>query len=321
MDIGLMVEGQDGLTWDRWRHILALAERLNFPTLFRSDHYFIGTHQQSLEAYLSFVLAATETSRIRFGPLVSPITFRRPVNVARMAAQLDELSDGRFVLGLGGGWNEDEHRAYGVRFPPLRERFDRLEEALQLTQTLWNDNPASYDGRFYQLDGVDSQPRPPAGRPPILIGGAGEKRTLRIAAQYASEWNCLMLAPDDYAHKVDVFERHCEDLGRDPSTVRRSMMVFGLVGPTQKHIDGVTDIAMRRFLPRVAPGETISRDEFHKRFRAMGSIVGATDELLDTLGRLAEHGLDEVQFQHLKFDDDDIPEYLAADIAPQVKAL
>ena len=317
MDIGLMVEGQDGLTWDRWRHILALAERLNFPTLFRSDHYFIGTHQQSLEAYLSFVLAAMETSRLRFGPLVSPVTFRRPVNVARMAAQLDQLSDGRFVLGLGGGWNEDEHRAYGVPFPPLSERFDRLEEALQLTKTLWNDNPASYDGRFYQLDSVDCQPRPPAGRPPIIIGGAGEKRTLRIAAQYADEWNCLMLSPDVYAHKVDVFERHCEDVGRDPSTVRRSMMIFGLVGPTQVHIDRVTDIAMRRF----APGEDVSQDDFRQRFKARGSIVGGTDELLDTLGRLAQHGLGEVQFQHLNFDDDDIPEYLARDIAPQVSAL
>ena len=127
MNIGLMVEGQNGLTWERWGHILALAERLGFPSLFRSDHYFIGPQQSSLDAYLSFVLAAKETRRLRFGPLVTPVTFREPVNVARMAAQVDVLSKGRFVMGMGAGWNQAEHRAYGIPFPPAEERFDRLE--------------------------------------------------------------------------------------------------------------------------------------------------------------------------------------------------
>ena len=139
MDIGLMVEGQNGLTWDRWLHILKLAERLEFPTVFRSDHYFISqqNQQDSLEAYLSFVMAARETERIRFGPLVSPVTFRSPVDVGRMAAQLDALSGGRFVMGMGAGWNEGEHRAYGIPFPPIKERMDRLEEAIQLVRALW----------------------------------------------------------------------------------------------------------------------------------------------------------------------------------------
>jgi len=137
MRIGLMVEGQNGLTWERWAHILDLAERLGFPTVFRSDHYFIGRQQDSLEAYLSFVMAAIRTSTIRFGPLVSPVTFRSPADVARMAAQIDVLSGGRFVMGLGAGWNEAEHRAYGIPFPSIGERFDRLEEAIQLTKALW----------------------------------------------------------------------------------------------------------------------------------------------------------------------------------------
>ncbi|HEX6031183.1 MAG TPA: LLM class flavin-dependent oxidoreductase, partial [Tepidiformaceae bacterium] len=111
MDVGLMVEGQNGLTWERWERILKMAERLGFPTVFRSDHYFIGkaNQQDSLEAYLSFVMAARDTSRIRFGPLVTPVTFRSPVDVGRMAAQIDQLSGGRFVMGLGAGWNEPEH--------------------------------------------------------------------------------------------------------------------------------------------------------------------------------------------------------------------
>src|SRR5687767_394718 len=143
-----MVEGQNGLTWERWIHILHLAERLDFPTLFRSDHYFIGRQQDSLEAYLSFAIAARETQRIRFGPLVSPVTFRSPIDVARMAAQLDALSGGRYVMGMGAGWNESEHRAYGIPFPPLRERMDRLEEAIHVVKTLWRDSPASFEGSY-----------------------------------------------------------------------------------------------------------------------------------------------------------------------------
>jgi alkanesulfonate monooxygenase SsuD/methylene tetrahydromethanopterin reductase-like flavin-dependent oxidoreductase (luciferase family) len=154
MRIGLMIEGQNGLTWERWSHILQMAERLKFPSVFRSDHYFIGPQQDSLEAYLSFVLAARETSTIRFGPLVTPVTFRAPVNVARMAAQIDLLSGGRFVMGMGAGWNEAEHSAYGIPFPPVKERFDRLEEAIRLTRALWA-GPATFDGRYYQLREAD----------------------------------------------------------------------------------------------------------------------------------------------------------------------
>src|SRR5688572_29311718 len=135
MQIGLMVEGQNALTWERWIHILHAAERLGFPTVMRSDHYFIGQQQDSLEAYLSFAVAARETSKIRFGPLVSPVTFRSPVDVGRMAAQLDQLSGGRFVMGVGAGWNEAEHKAYGINFPPVKERFDRLDEAIQVMKT------------------------------------------------------------------------------------------------------------------------------------------------------------------------------------------
>ncbi|MGH2608772.1 MAG: TIGR03560 family F420-dependent LLM class oxidoreductase, partial [Tepidiformaceae bacterium] len=248
MDIGLMVEGQNGLTWERWLHILKLAERLGFPTVFRSDHYFISqaNQQESLEAYLSFVLAARETERIRFGPLVSPVTFRSPVDVGRMAAHVDALSGGRFVMGMGAGWNEAEHRAYGIAFPPIKERMDRLEEAIQVVRTLWGPGPASYEGKHYRLENVDCQPKPArAGGPPILIGGAGEKRTLKLVAQYAAEWNSVGLAPEAYAGKVAALERHCAAEGRDPATIRRSMMMFAILGRTEKALDAVAARMMR----------------------------------------------------------------------------
>ncbi|MEO6397259.1 MAG: TIGR03560 family F420-dependent LLM class oxidoreductase, partial [Tepidiformaceae bacterium] len=287
MKIGLMVEGQNGLTWERWRRILAMAERLEFPSVFRSDHYFIGPQQDSLEAYLSFVMAASETKSIRFGPLVSPVTFRSPVDVGRMAAQLDVLSGGRFVMGLGAGWNEAEHVAYGIPFPPVKKRFDRLEESINLMKALWAPGGANYDGNYYSLASVDCQPKPGEGRPPILIGGGGEKRTLKLVARYADEWNGVNLTAETYRHKSEVLERHCGAEGRDPDTIRRSMMAFAIVGPTDADIDHATERLMSMW--GVAAGT--SPADYRKSAKARGMICGRTDEVVETLGELAELGL------------------------------
>ncbi|MEZ4553063.1 MAG: TIGR03560 family F420-dependent LLM class oxidoreductase [Dehalococcoidia bacterium] len=314
MDIGLMVEGQNGLTWERWRHIVGLAERLGFPSVHRSDHYFIGTQQSSIEAYLSLAVAAVDTSRIRLGPLVSPVTFRHPVDVARAAAQLDVLSEGRFKLGVGAGWNEPEHRAYGLPFPGAKERLDRLEEALQVMRALWDEDDATFEGRYYSLHGATMLPRATRGRPWVTVGGAGERRTLRLVAQYADEWNCVALTPEAYLAKREVLDRHCAEVGRDPATIRRSMMVFGAMGYSASDVER----ALRRLPGRVAgPLDSGLRD----RLRARGMLVGTTDEVIEQLGRLAAAGVEEVQIQHLDFDSDDVPEYLATDIAQRVASL
>ena len=316
MRVALMVEGQNGLTWERWRHILRLAERLNFPSLFRSDHYFTGpittSQQDSLECFLSFVMAAEETSSLRFGPMVTPVTFRRPVDVGRMAAQIDQLSAGRFVMGLGAGWNQPEHDAYGLDFPSTKERFDRLEDAIRMMRALWRPGAASYAGRYYQLDGADCRPIPEPGRPPILIGGGGERRTIPMAAQYADEWNCVSLTPEAYGHKRDVMARACEAIDRDPNEIEHSMMMFHAVGPPEL-LEAGGQLAQRMF-----GGQGRSLEDFLAEFKAMGRLVGGADEVVDSLGRLAEAGVAEVQFQHFMFDRDDVPEFLARDVAPQV---
>jgi len=314
MEISLMVEGQNGLTWDKWSHILGKAEAAGLAGVFRSDHFFIGEQQESLEPYLSFVMASLQTSRIRFGPLVTPVTFRPPVNVGRMAAQIDQLSNGRFVLGLGGGWNEAEHKAYGVHFPPVGERLNRLEEAINVMQGLWSPGPATYNGRYYSLDEALCLPKPPKGRPTLLIGGSGEKKTLRLVAQHAHEWNAISMLPEPYAHKIEILAEHCEAVGRDPTTIKRSMMTFGILGPHQEN----SADHLRWFLrkePTVTPKELISAA------RERGMIVGSTDEVIDRLGALAELGLQEVMFQHLDFDDDDFIEYLGTELIPRAAAL
>jgi F420-dependent oxidoreductase-like protein len=317
MDIGLMVEGQNGLAWEQWLHHLQLAERLGLASVHRSDHYFIQAAQQqsSIEAYLSLAVAAVETERVRFGPLVSPVTFRRPVDIARMAAQLDVLSGGRFKLGVGAGWNEPEHTAYGLPFPPVKERLDRLEEALQLMRALWTQDEATFEGQYFSVRGARMLPKPEGRRPWVTIGGSGEQRTLRLVAEYADEWNCTSLTPEVYATKAEALERHCKAIGRDPSTIRRSMMIFDAIGPTEADVE--------RRIARVAPGRVDpgSTSELRQRLRERGMLVGTADEVAEQLGQYAELGMQEVQVQHLEFDSDDVPAFLAEEIAPRVASL
>ena len=317
MEISLTVDGHHGLTWERWSDVVGMAERLGFSSLRMSDHYFYLNHRDSLDPYLAFVVAARETRRIRFGPLVTPVTFREPVNVGRMAAQIDVLSGGRFVLGLGAGWLEAEHLAYGIPFPAIGERFDRLEEAIALIRTLWSPGPASYRGRYYRVEDVDCLPKPEYGRIPIMIGGDGERRTLPLAARYADEWNCIDLSPEAYRRKVESLERHCGSVGRDPSTIRRSMLVLALVGATKSAIDRLT-IAQLELL---RPGSSLSLDEFRRQRRADGIIIGSADDVVDQLGMLGELGLQEAVFQHTDTASEELPEFLASEIIPRVAGL
>ncbi|MDP6823349.1 MAG: TIGR03560 family F420-dependent LLM class oxidoreductase [Dehalococcoidia bacterium] len=317
MRIGLMVEGQANLTWERWIHILHTAERLGLPSVFRSDHYVIGTPKSALDAYLSFAVAAIETSNIRFGPLVTPITFRSPQDVGRMAAQINQLSNGRFLLGLGTGWHEPEHVQFGMPFPPLRERFDRLEEGINIIKTLWGEGPASYEGRFYNVKDVDMLPKPVYGADtPILIGGKGERRTIPLVARYADEWNAVNILVDEYRQKVNVLADRCADLDRDPATVHRSVMCFPLVAGDERSLDRMTRWHMSM------SGATGSPSAYREdKIVNSNMIIGLTNEVVDLIGEFAELGAEEMQFEHFNFGSDEWPEYLASEIAPQVAEL
>jgi F420-dependent oxidoreductase-like protein len=316
MDTGIIIGEATPLQWERWRHICRLIERLGFHSLFRSDHYFNGAQKDAIDVFLSFVMAAEETERIRFGPLVTPVTFREPVNVGRMAQQLDALSGGRFVLGLGAGWYAPEHHRYGLDFPEPAERYDRLTEAIELMQQLWYSPSGTYDGEHYRLDGTDSKPHPPAGRPPILIGGTGPRRTLRIAAKYGHEWNATPLDPAAYRKATDTLERHCDNVGRDPAEIRRSMLLFATIGPDER----TRDLALQRFLDMKAPeNTTLTLDEAIAA--GNGPWQGSVEQLVDHVGQLGEVGLDEVVFEHFCHDEDTVPEWLAAEVVPKIALL
>ncbi len=196
------------------------------------DHFFqmeqLGRAQDPfLEVYTSLAFLAGQTTTLPLSVLVTGVTYRHPGILAKTAASLDVLSQGRFVFGIGAGWYEREHLGLGVPYPPMRDRFEMMEEALQICQQMWSDDDGPYIGKHYHLAETICEPKP-VRRPPILIGGGGEKRTLRMVAQYADVWNRngTVLQPEDLDHKVDVLRRHCETLGRDPDEIRKTVGLF-----------------------------------------------------------------------------------------------
>lgn len=317
MDLGVMIEGQEDLNWDLWRRIARATEDLGFESLWRSDHLvsFSQRERDALEPFLSFVLVAEETERIRFGPLVCPVTFRHPSMLARMAAQIDVLSGGRFILGMGAGWNAPEHEAFGIRFPSMRERMDRLDESLRVVKALWGDGPATFDGDYYQLKEAVCFPKPAQRSLPILVGGSGEKRTLRIVAEHADEWNAAGVDLDGYRHKRAVLERHCADVGREPAEIRHSQMT--------SFVTGRDDAAVRAHLGRVvAVMPAYGRrepDQILEAMRAGGGLVGTPGEIVEELGRREEAGISRVMMQHLASDDFEVLELIASEVLPKVQ--
>jgi F420-dependent oxidoreductase-like protein len=205
------------------------AEDAGFALVTVMDHlYQIGgvgqVDEPMLEAWLTLAALARETERVRLGTLVTGVTYRNPALLAKQATTLDVISGGRAILGIGAAWNDVEHAGYGFEFPPVRERMDRLAEALAIIKAMFTEDRPSFDGSYYRVEQALNVPRPVhAGGPPILVGGGGEQRTLRIAARYADMTHWFPLGLEALKHKTEVLERHCEEIGRDPATIERTM--------------------------------------------------------------------------------------------------
>jgi F420-dependent oxidoreductase-like protein len=224
------------------------AEEGGASTLTMMDHWFQmeslgGPEAPMLEGYTSLGFLAAQTSTVTLGLLVTGVTYRHPGLLAKIAATLDVLSGGRAMLGLGAAWYEREHRGLGVPFPPLAERFERLEEALQICHQMWSDDDGPYRGRHYQLQETVCVP-PPIQRPAprILVGGGGERKTLRLVARYADACNLFATDPDQVARKLEVLARHCEAEGRDPATIDKT--IVGAFEPLDD-LDGFLDTMAR----------------------------------------------------------------------------
>ena len=301
MELALMIEGQDGLTWPRWQRLAAAAEDLGFSGLYRSDHYTNATppDKESLELWVSLTWLAGHTRRIEFGPLVSPVSFRHPTLTARMAAAVDDLSGGRLSLGLGAGWQEREHSNYGWELLDVGPRFDRFEEGLEvITRLLNSDTPVAFSGDYYRLHDAILLPRPARpGGPPILIGGNGPRRTLPLVARYATEWNGVYLSPADFAERNQRLDELLLAAGRAPGSVRRSLMAGCVFGRD------AAEVAARAAQRGTTPD----------RLRAGGKVaVGDGAEIADQLAAWGAAGVERIMLQWLDLDDLDGLAALAA---------
>src|SRR5512132_4069903 len=293
LSLGIMIEGQEGLTWPRWQRLARTVEDAGFESLFRSDHLtglFGDSTRPSLDVWASLTWMATATRRLRFGPMVCPLTWYHPALLAKRAAAVADLSGGRLDLGIGAGWNEYEHRMFGIPFPPLRERMDRLECGARAIGALWQGRKVSLEQPYYPLRDAESHPRPPGGRVPLIIGGRGERRTLRIVAEHADEWNTTRVTFDEYAAKAAVLEQHCAAVKRDARTIRRSLMVPVIVGASAAEMSARRDRARAVFprMPEDAAG-----------WRAAGFLHGTPAEVAADLQRWAGLGVTRVMLQML----------------------
>ncbi len=318
MKLGVMIEGQEGLDWERWRRITRATEDLGFESLWRSDHFFslMGPRDRNaLETFVSLVHVAENTTRIKFGTLVCSMTFRHPSLLARMAAGVDLLSGGRFILGIGAGWNVPEHEAFGIPFPPLKQRMDTLEDSAAIIRGLWSQDAFSFKGRVFELKEARLNPKPAAReRTPLLVGGGGEKRTLRVVARYASEWNVTPMSVERYRQKVKVLEEHCAKVGRDPSTIDRSLMCAFIVGRTQAEVVRRVE-ALQQVMPAMAqtPAEQLAAG-----LAARGWLVGTPAQVIDQIKAFEAEGVGRIMLQHHNQTDFEALELIASDVMPKV---
>lgn len=304
MHVGIMLEGQMGLNWPRWQKMLQAAEDFGYQHVFRSDH-FVNPNppdQDSLELWVSLAYAASHTKRIEFGSMVAPVTFRHPVMTARMAAQVDDLSGGRLVLGLGAGWNEREHHDYGVPFYDKKTRFDMLEDALKITHHFFhNDAPLTYEGRHFSVHNAVLLPRPQRpGGPPILIGGRGPKKSLPFAAKYAREWNAFTNVNDFKTSNALLNDLIIQE-GRKPEEVKRSVAT--------RLVFGANEADLRAKLEQMGVSGT---DELWER----GVTAGTASELVERLSLWQVAGVDRLLLQWLDLDDVASLEIIARDVLP-----
>ncbi|MEJ7839183.1 MAG: TIGR03560 family F420-dependent LLM class oxidoreductase [Thermomicrobiales bacterium] len=305
VDVSVMVEGPDDLSWERWQRIGFACEELGFDGLYRSDHFPVtnGSGWEALELWISLTWLASKTRRIRFGALVSPISFRDPVTLAWQASAVDALSGGRLDLGLGAGWMQREHTAFGYDLLDTPSRFNRFREGIKVVRLLTrSETPVSFEGDYFRLHDAMLMPRSPRkDGPPITIGGAGKRRTMPLVAKYADEWNSVPLKLDDYIETSDVLDKLLDLEGRPTSAVRRTMMASVYIGTTE------ADIARRL-------GEKTKQE-----IRSGGQFVGTPSDIVEQLGPYIDAGIDGFKLRLPNLDDMETLDLIAREVMPHIR--
>jgi F420-dependent oxidoreductase-like protein len=308
MDLRIFTEPQEGATYDDLLAVALEAERLGFGAFFRSDHY-LGIGSDGLpgptDAWVTLAGLARDTTTIRLGTLVTSATFRRPGPLAITVATVDQMSGGRVEMGIGAGWFEAEHTAYGIPFPAPKERFDRLEEQLAIITGLWaTKDRFSFDGKHYKISDSPGLPKPTQPKPPVLVGGKGPRRTPALAAQYADEFNLPFVDEAVTEAQFARVREACERRDRDPDELTWSNALTVCIGADEAEVERRAKAIGRE------PGE----------LRANG-LAGTPGEVLDKIGRYAALGSQRIYLQVLDLSDLDHLRLVAAEVLPQARAL
>jgi F420-dependent oxidoreductase-like protein len=306
IDVSIMIEGQNGLNWPRWQRIAATVESSGFAGLYRSDHFRSNddVHRDALELWASLTWLATATTRIAFGPLVSPVSLRNPVVTAMTASAVDDLSGGRLRLGLGAGWQVTEHDTFGFTLLPLKQRFDRFTEALEIVRGLLRgDRAVTIRGEYYQVQDAQIRPLPArAGGPPITIGGKGPRRTLPLVARFADEWNAVSTNLETFRSLNQELDEMLAANGRPSQAVRRTFMTSVIFGRTREDVVRQTGSQ--------SPAE----------LRAAGRVVGTADEIAAQVVDWHAAGASEAVLRWSDLDDTDGLRRLADELLPRLRS-
>jgi F420-dependent oxidoreductase-like protein len=308
MRLSIFLDAQEGMTYPAMLDVARWAERYAFYGLYRSDHLAPTSGEFQLaatEAWTTLAGLARETSTIRLGTLITPLTFHHPAVLSKMVSTVAELSGGRVDISVGTGWNVGEHRALGLELGPLGRRFEMLEEYLQVLHGLWGARPFSFEGRYYRVS--DILPRPlPVPRPRIIVGGHGQRKTPLLAARYADEYNIDLPSLDDCRDLFARLDAACREVGRDPATIERSVLIGVILGETEADVQGTLPAGLAE----------LGRDE-HDAWRPRpGWIAGTPERVAEWLHGYAATGVDHAIIRPLPYRDLRAIELLAAAVRP-----
>lgn len=315
MDVAVMIDGQEDVSWAQWQAIAMACEVAGYQALYSADHYasVYDPGRGALDAWGVVTALSALTQRIRLGVLVSPPTFRHPSVLSRLAVTADHVSGGRVELAMGAGWNAAEHASLGLPFPDTATRMGLLEEQVEIISRQWSEDAFNFHGRYYQLDGCQAFPKPyQRPRLPIIIGGSAQPRTAALAAQFADEYNTTFGAtPQACRDRRKQLNAACMRIGRDPATLRLSAMIEFVLAETTEQVTELLELIARR-QGLGSSGEFLATDGA----QGESMLVGTPDAVRDRLREYADAGVDRVILQHLLHDQDDMLSLAAREVLP-----
>jgi F420-dependent oxidoreductase-like protein len=320
MEVCVMIEGQEGVTWEQWLALARACETLGFDGLFRSDHYLSFDRpgeRGTLDAWTTLAGLASVTERIRLGTMVSPATFRHPSVLAKSVITADHISGGRVELGMGAGWFAREHEGFGFPFASAAMRFDVLAEQVEIVHRLWDreENEVTFEGAHYQLDAVQALPKGvQEPHPPLVLGGGAGPRSAALAARWADEYDVVYVDPAQTRAARVRLAASCEAIGRNPDSLRLSLMTGAVVAADRRELERRVAAVMER------EGESGDVGDAIEGWRA-DRLVGTVDEVLARLVEYAQAGVQRVLLQHLVHDDLEMLALIGAEILPAAAAL